>query len=137
MTTSPPKHQRPPAAGESSRPPFAFSGLLAPLIEAGHEEDAREVVQFFLEDYAAKLHQITRAFEHRDLGACATAAHSLVGAAGAIGARELAFALDALEKACRAGDLDAVNTAKATVETEQEPVLLAARTFAGQETVEG
>jgi HPt (histidine-containing phosphotransfer) domain-containing protein len=129
MTTSPPKDHRPSGVDGAERPAFVFSGLLAPLIEAGYDEDAREVVRLYLEDHTAKLAQISEALERGDLESCANAAHSLVGSAGGIGAKELAMALNDLETACRSGGSGAIERAKVAVEAEQDRVLLAVRQF--------
>lgn len=129
MTASPPNSQRPPSAGGSERPPFRLGGLLAPLIEAGYDEDAREVVELYLEDHLTKTAEIAKALEMEDLETCGQAAHILIGSAGGIGASKLAVALASFEEACRKQDLSRVRQEFPVVLSEEDRVLVTVRRF--------
>ena len=137
MKNSPPSYHRPSPAGGLERPEFRLGGLLAPLIEAGYEEDAREVLVLYVEDHTEKMALISKALEEGDLDACADAAHSLVGSTGGIGADGLARSLMDLEKACREADRSAVEAAYSAIETEKDRVLLAAQRFLSAAPADG
>jgi HPt (histidine-containing phosphotransfer) domain-containing protein len=129
MTASPPESQSPSSAKADERPAFVLGGLLLPLLDAGYEDDAREVVQLYLEDHLAKVAEIRNALSEGDLETCGQAAHLLIGSAGGIGASDLAAALTDLEKACRAGDeLQARQVLRLILE-EEPRVLETARRF--------
>jgi len=129
MTTRPPDSRTPPSAPADERPPFVLGGLLLPLLDAGYEDDAREVVELYLEDHQVKLEEIQEALEAGDLDLCGQAAHLLIGSAGGIGAGDLAVALTSFEEACRAGDLPKVRAELETVLSEERRVLQTAREF--------
>jgi HPt (histidine-containing phosphotransfer) domain-containing protein len=106
-----------------------LGGLLLPLIEAGYTQDAREVVEMYLEDDESTFVAISAALAISDLEACGRAAHTLVGSAGGIGATELADGLHALEDACRQRDAAEVRRVVPLVEAERERVRLTIRSF--------
>lgn len=135
MTASPPDFQRPPVPPTDERPAFVLGGLLLPLLNAGYEDDAREVVQIYLEDHQSKVAEIESALEGGDLETCGQAAHLLIGSAGGIGASDLATALTTFEKACRAGDGAAARVHLSIIKAEEGRVLESARRFvqAGQD----
>ena len=129
MTDSSTQNLQPPQGEGGDQTVFRAGGLLAPLLEAGLDEDAREIVEFFLEAYLKNSADIQDSMKKEDLERCANAAHSLIGSAGGIGAEGLADGLARLEKACRAGDLIAAEDAKALLMAEQERVFPAIRQF--------
>jgi len=135
MKASPPPSRRPAPAVGSAEPPFRFGGLLSPLIDAGYEDDAREVLEIYLEDHAIKFDEIQRALEEGDLVACEQAVHMLIGSAGGIGASDLASALALVEKACRLGDAERVRETLRVLEAEKERVFLAAKRYLAEEAL--
>ncbi len=132
MTESPTQNLQPPRGEGGDQTVFKAGGLLAPLLEAGLDEDAREIVEFFLEAYLENFADIQDSLDKEDLESCASSAHSLIGSAGGIGAEGLADGLARLEKACRAGDLTAAGDAKVHLKAEQERVFPAIRQFLSQ-----
>jgi HPt (histidine-containing phosphotransfer) domain-containing protein len=134
MTDIPTRNLQPPRGEGGEKTVFQAGGLLAPLLEAGLDEDAREIVEFFLEAYLKNVADIQDAVEKEDLESCANAAHSLIGSAGGIGALELAGGLARLEKACRAGDFREAEKARALLKEEQERVFPAIRRFLSEGT---
>ena len=137
MTSRPPSSQRPPAAGGPERPAFKLGGLLGTLIEAGYDEDAREVVELYLDDHGVTFSKISTALDRGELEQCGDAAHTLIGSAGGIGAMELAEALSSLEAACRIGDITAVEAIIPTIEAERERVHFTAREFLDRGPTQG
>jgi HPt (histidine-containing phosphotransfer) domain-containing protein len=118
------------------RPGFKLGGLLHPLLDSGHEDDAREVVELYLAQHREKSAAIREAASNGDLEACAQAAHSLIGSTGGIGASQLADALTTLETVCRRGAFPEVESAIARFEEESGPVLDAAGRFLAEGSLE-
>ena len=106
MTDSPPSPIRPTPAGSSERPPFELGGLLAPLLENGHQEDAKEVLEIYLEEHLKRSEVLHDAVGAGDFMACRPVLHAMIGSAGGIGADDLSKALAALQTACRDRDAD-------------------------------
>ena len=71
--------------------------------------DLRELLDLYLSDTEERIATIREANGRADLEGMMAAAHVIVGTAGEIGARRESAAARLLEKACRAGDLDAAH----------------------------
>jgi len=129
MTEGPTRSPQPPQGEGGEQTGFQLGGLLAPFLEAGLHDEAREIVAIFLEAYEVCAADIRATLETEDLDACANAAHSLIGSAGGIGAGELAQCLARLEKACRGGDLAGVESLWVFLKEEEDRVLPALRRY--------
>ena len=95
------------------------------------------MIELYLEDHAVTFSTISNALDCGDLEKCGDAAHTLIGSAGGIGAMELAAALHALERACRTGDIDAVEAVMPEMERERERVFFTAKEFLAKGSAEG
>jgi len=129
MTDRPTQFSQPPQGEGGDQTVFEAGGLLAPLLEAGFDDDVREILELFLEACLTAFADIKEAIEEGELDNCADAAHSLFGSAGGIGAEVLTGLLARLEKACRAGDLRETEYARALLDEEKEKILPAIRRF--------
>ena len=129
MTEGPTRSPQTPKVEGGEQTGFQLGGLFAPFLEAGLHDDAREIVAIFLEAYEACAADIRTTLEMEDLDACASAAHSLIGSAGGIGAGELAQRLASLEKACRGGDLAGVENLRVLLKEEEDRVLPSLQRF--------
>jgi HPt (histidine-containing phosphotransfer) domain-containing protein len=127
----------PPAENDPDSTPFEVGGLLRPLLEAGLQEDAREVVTLFIRAHEAGFPVIQAALARADLSACLFEAHALLGSSGGIGATALADGLRRLEQACKRADLVGARSAWSDLQTEQTRVLDALRRFLSESVSDG
>ena len=95
---------------------------LRQLNEPGQPDVVREVLGLFRTDAPSRLEAISTAMEAQDAAALQRAAHTLKGAAAAIGATALHGACRALEEAGKQGALDSVAADVATLRHEYERV---------------
>jgi HPt (histidine-containing phosphotransfer) domain-containing protein/CheY-like chemotaxis protein len=86
----------------------------------GDVELYRDLVDRFLDDTAGIRHRLECAIEARDGAVVHTAAHSLKGLAGSVGAVSVAAALAELEALGRTGDLESANSAWQQFRIEME-----------------
>lgn len=134
MIDSPPFPHRPPPAGDSERPPFELGGLLAPLLDDGHREDAKEVLEIYLEEHLKRSEALHEAVAAGDFVVCRPILHAMIGSAGGIGAEDFSAALLALQNACRNKDADALKGPFSSVQAEEERVLATVRGFLAQDS---
>jgi HPt (histidine-containing phosphotransfer) domain-containing protein len=81
---------------------------LLSLCEEGDPELLVDLIRMFLEDGPMKIGVITQSLSGRDWEALERAAHSLKGSAGNLGASRVLIDCEALQLACRKGELDGV-----------------------------
>lgn len=94
---------------ETGKTPVVFDrrGLLDRLM--GDAELAAELVGVFLEDLPRQLEALRSSLTAGDLAAAERQAHSVKGASANVGGEALRAAAFAIEKAGKAGDLEAMN----------------------------
>jgi HPt (histidine-containing phosphotransfer) domain-containing protein len=113
-----------------------LGGLLRDLLADGLTDDIREILSDFLDNHRVQSGVVNEAVGQGDLLRAADAAHSMISAAGGIGAQGLAEACDRLECACRAGDTDSLEAALSAKKVEETPVLEGVRRFLSNDSIE-
>ena len=116
--SSPDAPQRPsPAAVQPPHVPILDrEGMMARLL---HDEDlAKEIVAAFLEDIPRQIVVLRGYLESGDAPGAERQAHTLVGASANMGGERLRKVAGAIEKAARAGDLDAARSRLAELAAE-------------------
>lgn len=89
----------------------------------GDKELLGELYEAFSEDAPLKFAELRKAAQEGDLDTCMKRAHSLKGAASAIGAEGVRDQAESVEVAAREGDLNIVNQQLAPIEEELHSVL--------------
>ncbi|MBI5578954.1 MAG: PAS domain S-box protein [Deltaproteobacteria bacterium] len=101
---------------ESQAPIFDKAGLMARLMD--DEELARTVAEGFLEDIPQQIETLRGYLEARDAPDAERQAHTIKGASANVGGEALRAVAFEMEKAARAGDLDAARGHMAELDTQ-------------------
>ena len=111
-----PEAAAPAAAGDHEAPVFDRAGMLARLM--GDEDLARTVVNGFLEDVPRQIEALRSYLGAGDVAGAFRQAHTMKGASANVGGEALRAAALEMEKAGRAGDLEAVAARLPDIESQ-------------------
>ncbi|MEK9501049.1 response regulator [Gemmatimonadota bacterium DH-20] len=112
----------PPASAASEEPPVDLDGFRSVLEAAGIVEVFETTLDIFRDDLPRRMEQIRSAWEARDVGAVAEAAHAIKSAAGNVQARRLNTLVADLESAGRAEDVGRMESLWPDVDAELDRV---------------
>jgi HPt (histidine-containing phosphotransfer) domain-containing protein len=111
-----PEGTTPVAARKPETPVFDRAGMMARLMD--DENLARKVAGVFLADFPRQIEALLRYLEARDTTNTERVAHTIKGASANVGGERLRTVAFEMEKAAKAGDLNAVTARIAELEAE-------------------